>query len=69
MTDAAVITHGGVIMATLAALGYPKRKAREWVTQAGCGYSVSLSAQLWMRDNIFEVLGRIPVPKQTESEE
>lgn len=28
--DAAVITHGGVIMGLLAMFGYPKRKPLDW---------------------------------------
>lgn len=32
----------------------------EWAISNGCGYSVRMSTQLWMRDQIIEVLGPLP---------
>ncbi len=63
--DAAVITHGGVIMTLLYTLGLPKAEFRDWYTGNGRGYTVAMSAQMWMRDGAFEVQGQIPVGADT----
>lgn len=60
LTDVAVITHGGVIMSLLAACGFPKRPMREWVTDFGGGFTISLTPQMWMRDQAFEVHAELP---------
>ncbi|MDD3193473.1 MAG: histidine phosphatase family protein [Oscillospiraceae bacterium] len=60
LTDAAVVTHGGVIMSLLAACGFPKRAMRHWVTDFGGGFTILLTPQMWMRDRAFEVYAEIP---------
>ncbi len=61
LSDVAVITHGGVIMTLLHAVGLPKGEFRDWYSSNGQGYSVAMSAQMWMRDGAFEIQGQIPV--------
>ena len=61
LRDVAVITHGGVIMTLLHAVGLPKAEFGDWQSPNGCGFSVAMSAQMWMRDHAFEILGPIPV--------
>ena len=61
--DAAVITHGGIIMSLFAACGYPKANMNDWVTDSGKGYTVRIDPRLWMTDNIFEVIQKIPFDK------
>ena len=59
--DAVIITHGGVIMALLAAFGLPEAPMHEWLTPSGCGYTVSIIPSVWMNGQKFEVVGKIPV--------
>lgn len=60
LTSAAVITHGGVMMTLLAALGLPKRDPKLWITDNGHGYTVATSAQLWSQGNLVEVFDPLP---------
>jgi len=59
-TKSAVITHGGVIMALLAAFGLPKAPMHEWLTPSGCGYTIRITPSVWMRGQKFEVIAEIP---------
>ncbi|MEI6578024.1 MAG: histidine phosphatase family protein [Eubacteriales bacterium] len=59
-TRAAIITHGGVIMALLAAFGLPEAQMHEWLTPSGCGYTVRITPSVWMRGQKFEVIAEIP---------
>ena len=63
VTEAVVVTHGGVIMNLLFALGLPKGKFGDYYAENGQGYSVVMTPQMWMRDHIFEICGSIPAPK------
>lgn len=62
----AVVTHGGLITQLLAAMGLPQREAIRWNTAPGHGYTLLLSAQMWMRDHKFEVYEQIPYPPSQE---
>ena len=66
MTNAAVITHVGVIMTILTAIGLPKRPLHEWSVQNGCGYTLLMTPQMWMRDRACEVYAHIPTPPDAE---
>jgi alpha-ribazole phosphatase len=59
-TKSAVITHGGVIMALLAAFGLPEAPMHEWLTPSGCGYTIRITPSVWMRGQKFEVIAEIP---------
>lgn len=58
--DGAVVTHGGVIMTLLAALGMPRRSFQDWLVGNGRGYTCFVNPQMWMRDGIIEVAGIVP---------
>ena len=58
--SAAVITHGGVIMTILAALGLPEHPPTDWQTPSGGGYTLLADVALWMRAGKLEVYRRIP---------
>ena len=62
MTNIAVITHGGVIMTLLAAMGMPKMPLHQWAVGNGCGYTLLLTPQMWMRDGMVEVFAHLPQP-------
>lgn len=66
--SAAVITHGGLIMSLLAAKGLPQREAVRWNMDFGKGYTILMSAQMWMRDNKFEVYEQLPYPLSMDEE-
>lgn len=56
----AVLTHGGLIMSLLSAMGLPMRPLSYWSCQPGEGFTIAFSAQMWMRDNKFEICGVVP---------
>ena len=58
--DAAVITHGGVIMTLLAAIGQPKVPLQEWAMGNGEGYTLIFTPQMWMQSGSAEVFRRLP---------
>jgi alpha-ribazole phosphatase len=60
VTEAAVVTHGGVIMGLLSTFALPRLPMREWAVANGSGYTLRMSTALWMRDRVVEVAGAIP---------
>ena len=60
ISNAAVVTHGGIIMSLLAAHGFPRREMKEWVTAPGCGFTLLFTPELWMRDQSFEIYAKLP---------
>lgn len=60
VSDAALITHGGVIMQLLAMCGIPKRKPTEWVVGNGKGYTVLVNSSLWANTKSVEVYTAVP---------
>ena len=62
VTNAAIVTHGGVIMTLLAAVGLPKLPLHQWAVGNGTGYTLLMNTQMWMRDRKAEVRGFIPEP-------
>lgn len=65
-TDAAVITHGGVMNMLLAVYGLPQAKPFDWACDNGYGYSLRITPSLWMRDKVAEVYKRIPEERDDE---
>ncbi|MCM1364728.1 MAG: histidine phosphatase family protein [Faecalibacterium sp.] len=59
--NAAVITHGGVIMTLLANFALPEAEAHEWMTPSGCGYTLRITPSLWMAGKKLEVIEEIPM--------
>lgn len=65
----AIITHGGVIMTILSALGIPELPMHEWLTPCGCGYTVQITPYIWSKIKKFEVTAEIPLnPNENEGE-
>ncbi len=56
----AVITHAGVISNLLACFGLPKFPATQLHSEAGEGFEILLTAQMWQRSQAFEILGMTP---------
>ncbi len=65
-TSAAVITHGGIIMDLLSCFGLPKLPPMEYPCDFGEGYEIMVTADMWMRSNAFEILGRFPREEEDE---
>ena len=68
ISEAACVTHGGVIMSMLAQRGMPRRAPELWMADSGCGYLLQCSPELWMRDGIVEVSDIIPFGYLDEEE-
>ncbi len=64
VTESAIITHGGVIMALLEAYGIPELPMHEWWTKNGHGYTLKINPSLWMRARKFEVFSRFPYERE-----
>lgn len=68
-TDAAIVTHGGMIMAVLAAFGFPELPMHEWRCNCGCGFAIRIDARLWMTGRKFEVFSEFPYERETMPED
>lgn len=60
VTNATVITHGGVIMTLLSVYGIPQAESYRWRMDNGYGFSVRVNPFLWMRDRVVEVFDTYP---------
>ena len=60
VTEAACVTHGGVIMSMLSQRALPSRHPEQWMADPGCGYTVQTGGQLWMRDRLVEAIDIVP---------
>ncbi len=55
ISNAAVIMHGGATMMLLAASAVPRRRAVEWTSENGRGYSVMVTPSLYHSSGVIEV--------------
>ncbi len=70
ITEAAVITHGGIIMNMLSCFGIPKASPISWPCDFGEGYEILASADMWQRSDAFEIVGRFPyLPEEADTED
>lgn len=58
--EAAVVTHGGLLMTALAIHAIPRRPPEQWACDPGCGFTVQTDAASLMRDASVEALEIIP---------
>ena len=65
-TNAAVITHGGIIMDMLTCFGVPKLHPADCRCDFGEGFEISISAAMWQRSGAFELLGAFPLPADAD---
>lgn len=56
ITNAAVVTHGGVIMTLLDACGLPRKKRFEWMCESGHGYTLKITPSLFHSSGVVEVI-------------
>ncbi len=69
VTEAAIVTHGGVIMSIMAMYALPELPMHEWLVPSGCGYTIRITPSLWTHGRKFEVIEDIPYIELTEEEE
>lgn len=69
VTEAAIITHGGVIMSIMSMFALPEASMAEWLTPNGCGYTVRVTPSLWSKILKMEAIEEIPYYELTEEEE
>lgn len=68
ISEAAVVTHGGVLMSILAICGLPRMAPTNWSVAYGEGYSLLINAQLWANTQTFEVCDHLPYEPEEEFE-
>ena len=60
VTEVAVITHGGVVMALMAAIAFPRLPIHQWAVGNGRGYTLLTNTQMWLRDGCAEAFCTLP---------
>ncbi len=65
----AVVTHGGVIMALMAAFAIPEAPMHEWLTPNACGYTLRIDPSLFMRTGKLEAFAECPAVPLSEDDE
>ena len=60
ISEAAVITHAGVITSLLASCGLPRRPLLDWKVESGKGYTLNINAGLWLNERFVEVFTPVP---------
>ena len=66
---AVIITHGGVIMALMAAFALPEAPMHEWLTPSGCGFTLRADSSIWPRGRKCEAIDEAPAPRDEELED
>ena len=61
ISEAACVTHGGVIVSMLSQHALPSRRPEQWMADPGCGYTLQTDIQLWMRDKLVEAIDILPL--------
>ena len=67
--NAAIITHGGVIMSILAAFGVPELPMTEWLCPSACGFTMRITPSLWSKLKKVEVINEVPADPLTDAQE
>ncbi len=67
-TEAVVCVPGGVMMLILTAYGLPRLPMNEWAADAGCGFTLRVTPEVWMREPVAEALCAIPWLETDDSE-
>ena len=60
ISQAACVTHGGVIMSIMSKWALPKKSPAEWLTDNGCGFTVQTNTSMFMRDGFVETIAIQP---------
>lgn len=68
ITSAALICHSGIMMNLLARYGYPRLEPLRWKAEPGEGFTALITASMWQRAEVFEVVDPIPYHRNDHSE-
>ena len=68
ITSAALICHSGILMNLLAHYGYPRLEPLRWKAEPGEGFTALITASMWQRAEVFEVVDPIPYHKDDRRE-
>lgn len=68
ITQAAVITHSGIITNMLLGFGIPKYDPKYLQAKAGEGFDIMVTTQMWLNSQAFEIMGYCPYDKIEEDE-
>ena len=68
LTHCAVITHGGIISNMLSCFGIPKYVPSLITAEAGGGFDIIVTAQMWLNSQAFEILGYCPYDRIGEDD-
>ncbi|MBQ3393553.1 MAG: histidine phosphatase family protein [Oscillospiraceae bacterium] len=58
--EARAVTHGMLMAILLTIVGYPRKDTMEWTSDNGCGFTVTTTPAMWMRDGAVEVVDIVP---------
>lgn len=67
-THCAVVTHSGILTNMMTCFGIPKYDAKDLYCDAGEGFEVLVTAQMWQRSQAFEILGKVPYQYASETD-
>ena len=65
--EAAIITHGGVIMGLMSMFALPELPMPEWLVPNGCGFTLDIVPSYWTKIYKAELSAEIPFPKEEEN--
>ncbi|MBP5272507.1 MAG: hypothetical protein ILO43_06070, partial [Clostridia bacterium] len=69
ITEAAIVTHGGIISVLMALYCLPEASPNDWMCMNGTGYTVRITPSLWAKGRKFEGVALVPaVPEETLEE-
>ena len=68
VTEATIVTHGGVIMGIMSLFALPELPMAEWLSPNGCGYTVRITPSLWTHARKMEVVEEIPYVEVPDEE-
>ena len=66
ISEAAIVTHGGIISVLMAIYCLPEAPVSDWICMNGTGFTVRITPSLWSQTRKFEGVAQIPtVPEET----
>ncbi len=66
ITEAAIVTHGGVIMTLMATYAIPEAPMTDWLLENGAGYTLRLTPSLWSQIRKMEAIAKLPLVPEEE---
>ena len=67
--EATAVMHGGVMMTLFASCALPQRRAVEWSSPVGGGYTALITPSLYGRSGVIEIIDTVPSSAMPVEEE